>query len=72
MNNDLYFTQYDIRTTQYGSISIEQLCKTNPIFAAPKMNPNHYITEDYENNLRLLKMQKQSQTKPNLQRQVNE
>jgi hypothetical protein len=29
--------QYDIRITQYGSIKIEQLCKTNPIFGTLKM-----------------------------------
>jgi hypothetical protein len=29
-------TQYDIRITQYGSIKIEQLCETNPIFQKVK------------------------------------
>jgi hypothetical protein len=37
VSNFSYFAQYDIRITQYGSIKIEQLCKTNPISQQPKM-----------------------------------
>jgi hypothetical protein len=68
MNNEPYFAQYDIRITQYGSIKIERLCKTKPIFGKPEMNLNHYKIKDYRSNLRLLKMEKQSQTKPILSR----
>jgi hypothetical protein len=46
------------------SIKNNKLCKTNPIFRKPKMNLSHYTTKDYVNNLRLLKMAKQTQTKP--------
>jgi hypothetical protein len=53
MNNEPYFAQYDIRITQYGSIKIERLCKTNPISEESKMNLNHYMTNDYENKSEL-------------------
>jgi hypothetical protein len=46
------------------SIKNNKLCKTNPISEMPKMNLTNYMTKDYVNNLRLLKMEKQSQTKP--------
>jgi len=57
--------QYDMRITQYGSIKIERLCKTNPIFKKPKMNLNHYTTNDYKNNSSPLTMENQTQSKPN-------
>ena len=41
-----------------------KLCQTKPIFRKPKINLSHYKIKDYMNNLRLLKMQKQSQTNP--------
>jgi hypothetical protein len=56
--------QYDIRITQYGSIKIERLCKTNPISEKPKMNLNHYTTKNYENKSGLLTMEKQTQSNP--------
>jgi len=56
--------QYDIRITQYGSIKIERLCKTNPISKKPKMKLNHYTTNDYENKSGLLPTEKQTQSNP--------
>jgi len=46
------------------SIKNNKLCETKPISEKPKMNLNNYITKDYDNNLRLLTKEKQSQTKP--------
>jgi hypothetical protein len=46
------------------SIKNNKLCKTNPISEKPKMNLTSYATGDYENNSRLLKMAKQTQTNP--------
>jgi hypothetical protein len=56
--------QYDIRITQYGSIKIEQLCKTNPISEKPKMNLTLYSTKDYEHKLPLRTLGKQTQSNP--------
>jgi hypothetical protein len=63
-NNEPYFAQYDIRITQYGSIKIEQLCKTNPISEKPKIDLNNYMTKDYENEPRLRTPGKQTQSNP--------
>jgi hypothetical protein len=62
--NFSYFTRYDIRITQYGSINIEQLCETKPISQKPKMNLTHYLTSDYDNNSDISMLEKQTQTKP--------
>jgi hypothetical protein len=43
-------------------------CQTNPIFEKSKMNLTNYIISSYSNNLRLLKIEKQSQTKPKFTR----
>jgi hypothetical protein len=43
-------------------------CETNPIFEKSKMNLTNYIISSYSNNLRLLKIEKQSQTKPKFTR----
>ena len=48
-----------------ASIKITKLCKTNPIFETPKMNPTNYMTKAYDNNSPLLKVQKRSQNEPN-------
>jgi hypothetical protein len=56
--------QYDIRITQYGSIKIERLCKTNPISEKLKMNLTFYSTKDYENKSGLLTPGKQTQSNP--------
>jgi hypothetical protein len=46
------------------SIKNNKLCKTNPISKKPKMNLNHYTTNDYENKSGLLTPGKQTQSNP--------
>jgi hypothetical protein len=46
------------------SIKNNKLCETKPIFKKPKLNLSHYKIKDYVNNLRLLKMAKQTQSNP--------
>jgi hypothetical protein len=43
---------------------MNKLCKTKPISEMPKMNLTYYIIKDYERNLPLLMMEKQSQNEP--------
>jgi hypothetical protein len=62
--NFSYFTQYDIRITQYGSIKIERLCETKPIFGKPKMNLTLYSTMTNNKKQRTMNYSKQSQTNP--------
>jgi hypothetical protein len=47
-----------------GSIKIERLCETNPIFKTPKMNLNPCLTMDYENKPPLQTPEKQTQSNP--------
>jgi hypothetical protein len=63
-NIEPYFAQYDIYITQYGSIKIERLCKTNPISEKPKMIIILAITETCNNEQRTANYSKQTQSNP--------
>ena len=68
--NFCLFTLYSlclrVFVAETQSIKNEQLCKTNPISAKPKMNLNFYSTKYYENKSGLLTMEKQTQSNPSL------